>query len=99
MFLNKYNKKNKINYFIYELTFPKALQYGWKDYPFDYYNIWGKNAGESSYKGEPTLEMLTKEYDIIIFKHYFTVSHILEDTGAPDINSDIKRIVNYSTMI
>ena len=44
---------------------------------------------------EPTLEILTKIYDIIIFKHCFPVSRISEDTGLPDINSDVKRIENY----
>ena len=44
---------------------------------------------------EPTLEMLTKEYDEIIFKHCFPVSRISKDTGAPDINSDEKRLENY----
>jgi len=44
---------------------------------------------------EPTLEILTKEYDVIIFKHCFPGSRILEDTGNPDIDSDEKRLENY----
>jgi hypothetical protein len=44
---------------------------------------------------EPTLEILTREYDLIIFKHCFPVSNIVSDTGIPDINSDEKRLENY----
>ena len=90
-----HNKKNKTNYTITERSFPKKAPYGWNNYPFDYYNIWVRNAGNDPYKEEPTLEILTKEYDVIIFKHCFPVSRISEDTGIPDIDSDEKRIENY----
>ena len=44
---------------------------------------------------ESTLEMLTKEYNVIIFKHCYPGSNIKEDTGNPDINSEIKSQENY----
>ena len=90
-----FNKKNKTNYEISELTFPKETPYGWNNYPYDYYNIWVKNSGENSFMDEPTLEILTKNYEVIIFKHCFPGSRIAEDTGNPDINSDEKRVENY----
>lgn len=93
--INKYNLKNKTNFFIEEQNFPKEKPYGWHNYPFDYYNIWVKNAGETTYMEEPTLEMLTKQYGLIILKHCFPVSNILDDTGNPDIDSDEKRLENY----
>jgi len=91
----KYNKAEKSDYFITERIFPKETPYGWKNYPFDYYNIWVKNAGEKPYMEEPTLEILTKEYKVIIFKHCYPVSNILENTENPDINSETKTIENY----
>jgi hypothetical protein len=94
-FFDDYNKKNKTEYVINELSFPKSVPYGWNNYPYDYYNIWVKNAGENPYMEEPTLEILTKEYDVIIFKHCYPVSRINEDTGTPDIDSDVKSIENY----
>ena len=94
-FFTEFNKVNNTNYEIKEVAFPKASPYGWNNYPYDYYNIWVKNAGEKSFMEEPTLEMLTKEYDVIVFKHCFPVSRISEDTGAPDINSDVKSVENY----
>jgi len=91
----EYNEANGKKYFIEEKIFPKAKPYGWNNYPYDYYNIWVKNAGEQAFMEEPTLEILTKEYDMIIFKHCFPVSNIAENTGKPDINSSLKTLENY----
>lgn len=94
-YLERYNKENQTQYLIEELTFPKLKPYGWNNYPFDYYNIWVKNAGEQEYKNEPTLEILTREYDVIIFKHCFPVCNIQPDRDVADINSEYKSIANY----
>lgn len=91
----KYNKEKRTNYRIEEQVFPQTSPYGWKNYPFDYYNIWVKNAGEKPFMSEPTLEILTKRYDVIIWKHCFPTSKLMEDTGNPDINSEEKRMENY----
>jgi len=73
----------------------KKILMGGKIIHIDYYNIWVKNAGGEPYIEEPTLEILSKEYEVIIFKHCYPVSKILADTGFPDINSEEKRIENY----
>jgi hypothetical protein len=39
--------------------------------------------------------MLTKEYNLIIFKHCFPTSDIAEDQNKPNIDSDEKRAENY----
>ncbi|HPJ43050.1 MAG TPA: hypothetical protein PLY21_12055 [Spirochaetota bacterium] len=90
-----YNRKNKTRFNIQAINFPKSSPYGWNNYPFDYYNIWVRNAGLKQYLEEPTLEILTSDYDVIIFKHCFPVSRINPDTGTPDINSDVKSLENY----
>jgi hypothetical protein len=94
-YIQNYNRKNKTSYLISEQFFPKSSPYGWNNYPYDYYNIWVKNSGKNPYMEEPTLEMLTKKYDLIIFKHCFPVSRILPDAGMADIDSDLKTIENY----
>jgi hypothetical protein len=94
-YFREYNKKSGTTLHIDECVFPKKHPYGWRNYPYDYYNIWVKNGGEKPYLEEPTLEMLTKKYDVIVFKHCYPVSKILEDTGIPDIDSDIRRLENY----
>lgn len=90
-----YAKQDNLNCSVTERFFPKASPYGWKNYPFDYYNIWVKHAGNAPYMEEPTLEILTADYDLIIFKHCFPGSNIQPDTGTPDIDSEIKSLENY----
>ncbi|MBN2396712.1 MAG: hypothetical protein JXC36_09695 [Candidatus Atribacteria bacterium] len=94
-FFNKYNKKTDKNYLIEEMSFPKHSPYGWNNDPFDYYNIWVKNAGEEPFMEEPTLEILTKKYQVIIFKHCFPVCNIQSEQDSADINSNIKTLSNY----
>ena len=77
------------------MAFPKAAPYGWNNNPYDYYNIWVKNAGDKPYKEEPTLEILTKEYQVIIFKHCFPISNIQPEQDSADINSNLRTISNY----
>jgi hypothetical protein len=91
----KYNRQNNTDYHIREQKFPKESPYGWKNNPFDYYNIWVKHSGPGHYLGEPTLEILTRDYDTIIFKHCYPASRILPDSNSPDINSELKTLQNY----
>jgi len=92
-YFKRYNKKNKTNYSITEQHFASPLSS--KNYPFDYYNIWVKNAGDKPFMNVPTLELLTKDYNIIVLKHCFSASNIMEDSGKPDIESDEKRVENF----
>jgi len=91
----EYNKEHNKNYQIKERVFPKASPYGWNNFPYDYYNIWVKNAGVQPFMEEPTLEILTKEYQVVIFKHCFPGSNIKPDQDSAYINSDLKTISNY----
>lgn len=91
---DNYNASNSTNYQISEQAFPKDSPYGWNNYPYDYWNIWVNHAGTSEYQDEPTLEILSQSYGVIIFKHCFPVSYIEEDAGA-DITSDYKSQENY----
>jgi len=82
-----------------EVYFPKGKRYrffgyGWDNYPYDYYNIWVKHGDDDSYKNEPTLKTLTPLWDVIVFKHCFPASAIIDD-GKPDIDSPIKTLANY----
>jgi hypothetical protein len=95
LLFDKYNEENNKNYLIKEQIFPKESPYGWHNFPYDYYNIWVKNAGDKPYMEEPTLELLTKQYQVIIFKHCFPVSNIKPDIDSADINSDYKSLSNY----
>jgi len=91
----RYNDEHGTEYHINEQVFPKSAPYGWNNFPYDYWNIWVNHAGSEPYLEEPTLEMLSRQYDVIIWKHCFPVSGVLEDTGKPAINSPEKRSENY----
>jgi len=90
-----YNAQHRTNYRISEVEFPKREPYGWKNYPWDYWNIWVNHAGDMPFMEEPTLEMLTKDYDVIVFKHCFPVSAVQADTGTGDIADETKTLANY----
>ena len=90
-----YNTAHGTAYTITERAFPSGDPYPWNNYPYDYWNIWVKHGGSSAYMSEPTLEMLTGDYPIIVFKHCFPVSGIDPDTGSPDVTSEAKTVENY----
>ncbi|MHC5009971.1 MAG: hypothetical protein ACYTG6_03355 [Planctomycetota bacterium] len=90
-----YNEAHGTKFRISEQNFPKDAPYGWENYPYDYYTIWVANAGPEPYREEPTLEIFTPEYDLIVFKHCYPVSQIEEDVGEGDVTSSDKRIENY----
>ncbi len=89
-----YNAAHGTSYAISETDFPKDSPYGWNNYPYDYWNIWVDHAGDSPYVEEPTLEILTQQYKLIIWKHCFPVSNVEADTGM-DITSSRKSLENY----
>jgi hypothetical protein len=91
----EYNKSKGVDYQITHRNFPAKEPYGWQNYPYDYYNIWVKNAGDKAYKEEPTLEILTKEYNMIVLKHCYPVSLLNSDTNSINIDSQEKTIQNY----
>ncbi len=91
----KYNERTGKGYAIDAKTYPDGRTYPWTNYPFDYWNLWVAHAGASAYSGQATLEILTNQYQVIIWKHSFPVSSIEPDLGAPDIASDRKSLENY----
>jgi hypothetical protein len=92
---DQYNAAHGTRYRAEQRVFPSDAPYGWANYPYDYWNIWVQHAGNAPYQGEPTLEMLTPQYQVIALKHCYPVSNVEADRGAPDIASDAKRMENY----
>jgi hypothetical protein len=93
--LAQHNARFGTRHSLEEQTFPKARPYGWRNYPFDYYNIWVKHAGPKPFLEEPTLEMLTPKYDVVVFKHCFPVSNIQPENGPSDLNGEYRSLANY----
>jgi hypothetical protein len=95
----EYNKQHGTNISISERNFPNK-PYPWENYPYDYWNIWvngycEQQNGTETYKNVECLESLTREFDLIIFKHCFPGAEVLEDTGTPNIASKRKSLENY----
>lgn len=88
-----YDAAHAKSYTITESAYPSG-QYPWENYPYDYWNLWVNHAG-TTWLGQPTLESLAAQYDVIVFKHCFPVSGIGPDTGTPDVTSSAKTLENY----
>lgn len=93
--ISAHNSRAGKSYQITDQEFPKDSPYGWENYPYDYWNIWVEHAGSGPYMEEPTLEMLTQQYQVIVWKHCFPVSYVNEDTGNADVSSSEKTAENY----
>lgn len=89
-----YNGSKGTSYQITAPDYPDA-PYPWANYPYDYWNIWINHAGNAEYEGNETLEMLTQQYDVIVWKHCYPVSGVGPDTGSPSISSEAKTLENY----
>jgi hypothetical protein len=93
--LKEYSRGGGIKCSIEERAFPREKPYGWKNYPYDYWNIWVRNGDRKKYMKEPTLKWLTRRYDIIVFKHCFPVSDLKECDMEPSVDSEFKCPENY----
>ena len=92
--IDEYNNQHSTQYNISEIEYPSD-EYGWENYPYDYWNIWVNHGDRNYYQGQPTLKTLTKKYDVIIFKHCFPVGDIQPDDGVGDVSSSEKTLANY----
>jgi len=90
--INEYNSSHGTHITITERSYPNK-PYPWKNYPYDYWNLW-INGQCSSQPGVECLSSLAKKYDIIIFKHCFPGAAIRAD-GKTAISSDVKTLTNY----
>lgn len=69
--------------------------YPWKNYPYDYWLIWVKNGGAEKYSNQDTLKKLTKDYDVIVWKHCYPVTEIGPDSGTANVEAEAKQVQHY----
>lgn len=93
-FITTYNNSHGTDYQIAERAYPDS-PYPWENYPYDYWKLWVDTTGPAGYQEQDTLDTLTANYDVIVFKHCFPVSDIEEDIGSPDVSSSRKSLENY----
>ncbi len=89
-----YNAQNGTSYEVSEIAYPHD-PYPWANYPYDYWHLWVEGGGQAQAEGQESIEDLAANYEVVVFKHCFPVSHIQEDTGNPDVSSERKSLENY----
>lgn len=92
--LASYNSRHATNYSIAKQAYPNK-PYPWSNYPYDYWYLWVAHKGESMGRNQVNLDMLVRDYDVIVFKHCFPVSNIEHDAGPASISSFTKSLQNY----
>lgn len=92
--IDDYNLNNNSHFELTERAFPNE-PYEWKNYPFDYWNLWINQACDPGKPGIECINTLCRDYKMIIFKHCFPGADILEDTGNQDVGSERKSLENY----
>jgi hypothetical protein len=107
-FIDGWNEAHRTDYRITPVVYPATTggwppvirrlarnTYPWKNYPYDYWNLWVMHAGDSRDRGELNLDDLAARYDVIVFKHCFPVSRVKPDDGSPSVSSPEKTLANY----
>jgi len=95
-FIGSWNDAHGTRYRITELTYPATTGgYPWANDPYDYWNLWVAHSGASRDRGELNLDDLVKDYDIIVFKHCFSVSRIEADGEQASVSSEEQTLANY----
>ena len=92
--LKAYNASHGTQYTITERAYPDS-PYPWDNYPYDYWNLWVDHKGAATDQNQDNLDMLTRDYDVIVFKHCFPVSEIEPDEGQANVSSPAKSLQNY----
>lgn len=92
--MSNYNRAHGTHYHMDEREFPNGEPY-WVNMPQQYWNIWINHAGPNPVSGEPTLEIITKTYDVIVWKHCYPVSNVVVSKERPDVASPTQTLQNY----
>jgi hypothetical protein len=97
-FITAWNAAHGTEYRIRRLTYPATKAgYPWANYPFDYWNLWVAHTDRNRDRGEFNLDDLTRDYDVIVFKHCFPVSRMVADAAASTTATDAKTLGNYKS--
>lgn len=91
-----YNRTHSTAYTIEERSYPSsgAGNYGWSNAPYDYWNIWVRNGNKAQFKNQDTLKVLTKKYDVIVWKHCYPVSEVVPADKYPSVDSERQTLEN-----
>jgi hypothetical protein len=89
-----YNTKNGTAYQITERNYPDS-PYPWENYPYDYWNLWINGVCDNTNASIECLDKITRDYDVVIFKHCFPGADIVAEDGLASVSSSEKTTGNY----
>jgi hypothetical protein len=89
-----YNTSHGKNYLISERSYPDT-PYPWANYAYDYWNLWINGQCSKTNVNILCMDELTKQYDVIIFKHCFPGASVIADDGKPSVSSGKQTLANY----
>ncbi len=79
---------------IVERAYPIA-PYAWSNDPYDYWRLWVKHRGDKGLLGQPTLDQLARDWDVIVFKHCFTASRMEPEPAGGGADPSRRTPTNY----
>jgi hypothetical protein len=90
-----YNRKNGTKYNLVSRHFPYAPYPENENDPYDYWRLWVEHSGSNTYAEQPTLETLTRAYDVIVWKNCFLAGDLSADASTADVASPEKTVANH----
>lgn len=89
--VERYNMSHGTQYLVDEQDFPSADL----NFPYHYWNYWVNHGDQEFYNDEPTLQHLTQNYDVVVWKHCYPATHVEPDCEEPSVGSDTMCMQNY----
>ncbi len=102
----EYNALEGTSYSIEEWEYPGERDYTpypWNNYPWDYWNLWinpntpcnSNVCSGEGYRCMECIDPIINQYDVVVLKHCYAGSDILENTGNANVMFSTKSIENY----
>ena len=105
-FIAGYNDEQNTSYSIENWEYPGERDYSpyaWNNYPFDYWNLWVNDLSSCNselcsgdgYRCIECLDNIVESHEIVVLKHCYGGSDILEDQGLSNVLFPRKSLENY----
>jgi len=102
----EHNVFENTSYSIDEWEYPGERDYTpypWNNYPWDYWNLWinpntpcnSDVCSGEGYRCMECIDPIINQYDVVVLKHCYAGSDILENTGNANVMFSTKSIENY----
>lgn len=93
--VEQYNTDHGTNIEISQQAYPYE-PHPWENNPYEYWNLWVNHTGDDRYEEQPTLDQITADFDVVVWKNCFISAGMVPDDGNPDVSSQEKTPANYT---